>query len=327
MIETLRELEPFSAYTQSRKREIEAALERALPAPPACPPLVAEAMRYGVIGNGKRMRPLLTLAVAEAVARSSDASPAKVAEAVDLAMPSACAIEFIHCYSLVHDDLPAMDNDRLRRGRPTLHVCYGEAMAILAGDGLFAEAFALLANEPNDSGRPHIAERKLRVLKRVSQALGAAGMLGGQAMDLALVDRMAPANAAAAGDVEGYTLNEMHARKTGSLMRAAACAGAIMAGGTAAQIEAGDRFAAEIGMAFQIVDDILDCESTSDVLGKTAGKDRAAGKPTYPAVFGIERSRRMAAGCLERAQQVLYGSGLWGDRLLSLGRLAIDRAS
>lgn len=327
MLETSCAPESFTASVRLRRRELEVALERALPTPPTCPPRVAEAMRYGVVGQGKRMRPLLTLMVAEAVARGRGASGSEVEDTVQLSMPAACAIEFIHCYSLIHDDLPAMDNDRLRRGRPTLHVCYGEAMAILAGDGLFAEAFALLANEPDDTARPQIAERKLRVLKRVGQALGGGGMLGGQAMDLAFVDRPAsdvPLNSA---ECDGYTLKDMHARKTGSLMRAAACSGAIMAGGTREQVAAVDRFAAEIGMAFQIVDDILDCEGTSETIGKTAGKDRAAGKPTYPAIFGIEASRKIAAACIERAHQALRRSDLGSDDLLTLARLAVNRHS
>jgi geranylgeranyl pyrophosphate synthase len=323
MIESLRAADPFSAHIEVRRRDLEIALDRALPTPPACPTEVAEAMRYGVIGQGKRMRPLLTLLAAEA-ACGRGASDLELADVVQLAMPSACAIEFIHCYSLIHDDLPAMDNDRLRRGRPTVHVCYGEAMAILAGDGLLAEAFALLANEPDDAGRPSVADRKLRVLKRVGQALGGAGMLGGQAMDLAFVER---GDAAMTGDCDGYALKEMHARKTGALMRAAACAGAIMAGGTLAQIAAVDRFAAEVGMAFQIVDDILDCEGTASVLGKTAGKDRAAGKPTYPSMYGIERSRQLAAGCVARAHQALCRPDLAAGNLLSLARLAVERVS
>jgi geranylgeranyl pyrophosphate synthase len=326
MIGSQKDLEPFTAYVATRRVEIEAALDRVLPCPPMCPSLVAEAMRYGVVSRGKRIRPLLTLVSAEAVVRADDhCSDAALEEARSLAMPAACAVEFIHSYSLIHDDLPAMDNDSLRRGRPTVHILYGEALAILAGDGLLAEAFALLANEPDDS-RPRIAERKLRVLKRVGQALGAGGMLGGQAMDLEFFGRLTGQPAGGVSDFDTTALQDMHARKTGSLMRAAACAGAIMAGGNAEQVAAIDRFAAELGLAFQIVDDILDVEGTSGVIGKTAGKDHQAGKPTYPAIFGLPQSRDLASACVERAQQALLECDLLDPRLMSIAQWAVQRS-
>ena len=307
--------DPLDRYFAARRAEIDAALERALPRPPHCPRRVAEAMRYGVTSGGKRIRPLLTLAAAETVARANHGGSADaVDEARRLAMPAACAIEFIHSYSLIHDDLPAMDNDSLRRGRPTVHIVYGEALAILAGDGLLAEAFALLANEPIDTGLPQISERKLSVLKRLGGALGAGGMLGGQAMDLEVPDARDP-----------LALREMHARKTGSLFRAAAVAGAIMGGGTAAQINGVDRFAAEVGVAFQIVDDILDEVGTPHVLGKTPGKDRRYGKTTYPTLFGLDRSRALAVDCADRAEQALRASGLVDDRLVRIAHGVISR--
>jgi geranylgeranyl diphosphate synthase, type II len=315
MARALEHVDTFHAYVEERRAEIDAALELALPCPPLCPPTVADAMRYGVIGRGKRIRPLLTLAAAETVAIPQVKQfPDALEQARRLAMPAACAVEFIHCYSLIHDDLPAMDNDCLRRGRPTVHVVYGEAMAILAGDGLLAEAFALLANEPDDRHSPHVAERKLRVLKRVGAALGAGGMLGGQAMDLA-----------ANGDADAATIKDMHARKTGSLIRAAAVSGAIMAGGTTAHIAAVDRFAAELGLAFQIIDDILDVEGSSDVIGKTVGKDHAQHKATYPAMFGVERSRALAIACAERAEQALVAADLAVDRLAPMATWTIAR--
>jgi geranylgeranyl diphosphate synthase type II len=324
MIDTQTRTETFGMYVEARRVEIEAALERVLPSPPTCPQKVADAMRYGVTGGGKRMRPLLTLAAAETIAAAHHGpSAAALEEARTLAMPAACAIELIHSYSLIHDDLPAMDNDCLRRGRPTVHIDYGEALAILAGDGLLAEAFALLANEPNDRHRPQIAERKLRVLKRVGGALGAGGMLGGQAMDL----EFAGQGDGHHGDVDPVVIKDMHARKTGSLIRAAAVAGAVMAGGDTCQVAAIDRFAAELGLAFQIVDDILDEEGTSDMLGKTAGKDRAHGKLTYPVTFGLQRSRASAAACAERAQQALRAANLADDRLLQLAQWMITRSS
>ena len=278
-------------WLEARRADVERALERFLPASPACPPRVGEAMRYSVFAGGKRLRPMLALAAAESVAMANgrDVSAARAA-----ALPTACALELIHTYSLVHDDLPAMDDDTLRRGRPTNHVVFGEGLAILAGDGLLTEAFALMSREPRDPGA---APRKLRAICVVAEAAGACGMVGGQAVDL---------EAAGTGaSFDGDGLRAMHARKTGALIRASAAAGAVMAGASDAQIEAIERFASELGLAFQIVDDILDVEGASADLGKTAGKDAAAGKPTYPALYGLEESRRMAGECVDRALAAL----------------------
>jgi len=278
-------------WLEARRADVERALERFLPASPACPPRVGEAMRYSVFAGGKRLRPMLALAAAESVAMANgrDLSAARAA-----ALPTACALELIHTYSLVHDDLPAMDDDTLRRGRPTNHVVFGEGLAILAGDGLLTEAFALMSREPRDPGA---APRKLRAICVVAEAAGACGMVGGQAVDL---------EAAGTGaSFDGDGLRAMHARKTGALIRASAAAGAVMAGASDAQIEAIERFASELGLAFQIVDDILDVEGASADLGKTAGKDAAAGKPTYPALYGLEESRRMAGECVDRALAAL----------------------
>jgi geranylgeranyl diphosphate synthase type II len=319
------DLETFTDYAAALRAEIEAALDRVLPRPPLCPALVAEAMRYSVGSGGKRLRPILTLSVAEAVARTArHASEQAIDEARLLAMPAACAIELIHTYSLVHDDLPAMDNDSMRRGRPTLHVVYGDGLAILAGDGLLAEAFALLAAEPCDLGRPQLTERKLRVIGRVGQAVGAAGMLGGQAMDLESIGRIVPREHRRR-PLDLHALRDMHLRKTGALIRAAATAGAIMAGATPRQLDAIDGFAADIGLAFQIVDDILDEQGTSEGLGKTAGKDRAAGKATYPALVGLERSQQLAAESVARAEQALVAAGIPCHRLMEIARWVIDR--
>jgi geranylgeranyl diphosphate synthase, type II len=278
-------------WLEARRADVERALERFLPAAPSCPPRVGEAMRYSVFAGGKRLRPMLALAAAESVAMANgrDVSAARMA-----ALPTACALELIHTYSLVHDDLPAMDDDTLRRGRPTSHVVFGEGLAILAGDGLLTEAFALMAREPHDPGA---APRKLRAIGVVAEAAGACGMVGGQAIDL---------EAAGSGaSFDGDGLRAMHARKTGALIRASAAAGAVMAGASDAQVEAIERFASELGLAFQIVDDILDVEGASADLGKTAGKDAAAGKPTYPALYGLEESRRRAGECVDRALAAL----------------------
>jgi geranylgeranyl diphosphate synthase type II len=274
-------------WLEARRADVERAFEQYLPAAPACPPRVAEAMRYSLFAGGKRLRPMLALAAAEAVAAANQQD---VDRGRSLALPSACALELIHTYSLIHDDLPAMDDDTLRRGRPTSHVVFGEGLAILAGDALLTEAFALMAREPDDEA---LATRKLHAIRLVADAAGPCGMVGGQAIDLEA------SGAGASFDGEG--LRAMHARKTGALIRAAAAAGAVMAGATAAQLAAIERFASELGLAFQIVDDILDVEGASEALGKTAGKDAAAGKPTYPALFGLDASRRMAADCVARA--------------------------
>jgi geranylgeranyl diphosphate synthase type II len=286
------------AWLVTRRIEVDTALERYLPVAPACPARVGDAMRYSLFAGGKRLRPILALAAAEAIAAAHG-------EAVDegraRALPAACALELIHTYSLVHDDLPAMDNDTLRRGRPTSHVVFGEGQAILAGDALLTEAFALMAREPDDPG---LASRKLRAIRIVAEAAGACGMVGGQAIDL---------DAAGSGaSFDGEGLRAMHARKTGALIRAAAAAGAVMAGATDSQLAAIETFASHLGLAFQIVDDILDVEGASQDLGKTAGKDAAAGKPTYPALYGLELSRQMAADCVSRALTALQDARLEG---------------
>jgi geranylgeranyl diphosphate synthase type II len=262
-------------------------------------------MRYSLFAGGKRLRPLLALASAEAVAEQLGI--AEVA-ADELAIPVACALELIHTYSLVHDDLPAMDDDTMRRGRPTAHVVFGDGIAILAGDALLTEAFALLSREPGQSGEvpaDELNRRKLQVAAIVADAAGAAGMVGGQAIDL-------EAALPGAGVLDAGALREMHMRKTGALIVASALAGAIMAGASESIAEAVGRYGVEIGLAFQIVDDILDVEGASAELGKTAGKDAAAGKVTYPALYGLEQSRRLASDCVARAIEGLRSAGLGG---------------
>ena len=328
---------PLDAYLQTRRTEIEAALLAWLPSPPGTPRVVADAMRYSVEAGGKRLRPILCLAAAETVAAATGTD---AAAARRLALPAACAIEMIHTYSLMHDDLPAVDNDTMRRGLPTLHVVAGEGMAILAGDGLLTEAFALLARdsgpgtgaEAGDSdgaGEGERLRRRLRTISVIATAAGATGMVGGQALDLDAMPRPAMPGpedpAPPAVDAEG--LRVMHAKKTGALITASAVAGAIMAGASpaaeAAIREAGQQF----GLAFQIVDDILDVEGSSAHLGKTAGKDAAAGKPTYPALYGLEVSKRMAQDCVEAAGLNLRAAGLADTRLLDIGRWIVDRSN
>jgi len=306
-------------WLEMRRREVDAALEQVLPTPPRAPAAVCDAMRYSVMAGGKRLRPMLVLAAAEAVAERNGLDVAAVAQ---LAMPAACAIELIHTYSLVHDDLPAMDNDTLRRGRPTAHVVYGEGLAILSGDGLLTEAFSVLSRLPSESAivpAQELAARKLEVVRLIADAAGAAGMVGGQAVDLA-----AATPGASALDAVG--LKRMHAQKTGALIQGSALAGAVMAGASAAQRTAINTYAEALGLAFQIVDDILDVEGASADLGKTAGKDAAAGKPTYPALFGLDESRRLAADSGARALAALADAGVTGQ-LPAIIRWVIDRTN
>jgi farnesyl diphosphate synthase len=244
------------------------ALAAALPADDVPPTDLHRAMRYAVLGGGKRLRPLLVYAAGHALGRDDAA----------LDVP-ACAVELIHAYSLVHDDLPAMDDDAMRRGRPTCHVVFGEAMAILAGDALQALAFELLAQAPVE---PAIGMAMQRALGR---ACGAEGMAGGQALDLAAVGRV----------LTLAELEYMHACKTGALIRASVQLGAMAAGADVDTLDALDRYAHAVGLAFQVRDDILDVEGESAVIGKTAGKDAAADKPTFPSILGLDASRARLA--------------------------------
>ena len=319
----------LGAWLASRRQAVDRALETFLPAGatasvpgfvPAtarAPARVAESMRYSVFAGGKRLRPLLALASAGAVAERLDVADE---EAEALAMPAACALELIHTYSLVHDDLPAMDNDTMRRGRPTAHVVFGEGHAVLSGDALLTEAFALLSREPDRASSVSADElnrRKLQTIAIIADAAGAAGMVGGQAIDLDAADP-------AALPLDAGALREMHMRKTGALIVASALSGAIMAGATESLGEAIGRYGVEIGLAFQIVDDILDVEGSSAELGKTAGKDAAAGKPTYPSIYGLDASRRLAADCLERALDTLRRAGL-GGQLPAIAQWVVGR--
>ena len=228
-----------------------------------------------------------------------------------------------------------MDDDNLRRGRPTLHVVHGEGMAILAGDGLQAEAFSLLAREPQGT-HPILAARKLRTLGLIADAAGPAGMVGGQAIDLAAAGSREPFDSAQGrpGDgsretvaLDAAALRDMHRRKTGAMIRASVMAGGVMAGGDEPRLVALDQYGTEMGLAFQIVDDILDVEGEAGTLGKTAGKDAAAGKPTYPAFFGLDESRAMAAACLARAREALDRAGLMDSRLADIASWMVERKS
>ncbi len=320
-------IESLVTFLEAARARVDEALERFLPRAPTCPPLIGEAMRYSVFAGGKRFRPALVLAAADAVARTADAP----STSIDLALPAACAVELIHTYSLIHDDLPAMDNDTLRRGRPTLHVVYGDGIAILAGDALHAEAFALLAREPREGGPrgvrdtrdAELAARRLRVIRVIGDAAGSTGMVGGQAIDLQAAGQ-APGHKV---DLDANGLRAMHAKKTGALIRASAVSGAIMAGASDDQLAAVDRYAADLGLAFQIVDDILDVEGEAGQLGKTAGKDAAGAKPTYPSLFGLDRSRTLADECVARARATLDAARLADGYLAPMADWVLHRRS
>ena len=298
-----------ATYLEVCRTEIDKALHKLLAIQTEAPSQVTEAMRYSLFARGKRLRPILTLASAHTVA------PAISKNREFLLYPAACAIEMIHTYSLIHDDLPAMDNDTLRRGRPTAHVVFGEGLAILAGDALLTEAFQILAKFP-DTGDPSLIDRKLRVVECIATAAGVTGMLGGQVVDLAAAGQLSAQSTSQGNKPSPHfgpnELTAMHEQKTGALIRAAAVVGATMIGGCSREIKAVETYATHLGLAFQIVDDILDVESTEESLGKTVGKDAAAGKPTYPSMFGIEESRRMSLSSIEQAKASLATAGLAG---------------
>ena len=308
---------PLDAWLSVRRDQVERALDRFIGDLSDAPAALPAAMRYSLLAGGKRLRPMLVLAAAEACGARLGLAPEQ-AEA--LALPAACAIELIHTYSLVHDDLPSMDNDSLRRGRPTSHIVHGEALAILAGDALLTEAFTLLSRDQAVEGVDvrALVERRLRAVRILAEAAGAIGMVGGQVLDL-------QAAAPGAAPLDRTSLAAMHARKTGALIRGAALAGATLAGAEGAMIEAVSAYGVSIGLAFQIVDDILDVEGASADLGKTAGKDAAAGKPTYPSIYGLDESRRLAAACVDEALATLARAGLAGQ-LAAIARWVTARS-
>ncbi|HUF47872.1 MAG TPA: farnesyl diphosphate synthase [Vicinamibacterales bacterium] len=309
------------AYLARLKIEVDASLARTLDALGAPSPLDA-ALHHALLGGGKRLRPCLTLAAAEAIGQATGVA---LDEARALALPASCAVEMIHSYSLVHDDLPALDDDALRRGRPTTHVVFGDGLAVLAGDGLLTEAFRVLTASPAPGAQPGApvatAARRLAAAARLAEAAGVAGMVGGQAIDLGAAGRVRGQASAALTPAE---LEDMHGRKTGALIRASVTVGAIVAGADDRSVAALDDYARELGLAFQIVDDILDVEGSDATLGKTAGKDAAAGKPTYPALHGLDESRRRATACVDRAIGALARAGASG-RLGDIARWSLSR--
>jgi len=323
---------PLAAYLEELRQHVEGGLTQAL-ATSGAPELITEAMRYSLLSGGKRLRPCLTLAAAEAAGTPLGLS---IHGARTMALPAAVAVEMIHTYSLIHDDLPAMDDDALRRGRPTSHIVHGEGLAILAGDGLLTEAFRVLAAAPPplvDPGAPAkdrtissfelIADqvRRLKAIARIAVAAGSAGMVGGQAIDLAAAGRV---KGRSTRMTDAAALEDMHARKTGALIRASAVVGAVMVGAREPVVAAIDEYARELGLAFQIIDDVLDVEGSNEALGKTAGKDAAAGKPTYPSLYGVTESRNLAAECVVRARAALARVNLDG-RLAEIAEWSLTR--
>ena len=283
----------FAAWQAAQLARVERALDEWMPA--QAPAGLGEVMRYAVQGGGKRLRPLLALAACEAVEGAPQA-----------ALRAACAVELIHAYSLVHDDMPCMDNDVLRRGKPTVHVRFGQAQALLAGDALQALAFEILTPEPSAATSADMpAAMQAALCRLLARAAGADGMAGGQAIDLASVGL----------PLTEPELRAMHRRKTGALLLASVRMGAACAARPlpAAALQALDAYGQALGLAFQVVDDVLDVTADSALLGKTAGKDAAAGKPTYVSLLGLEAARQLAADLLaqaENALNALQASGL-----------------
>ncbi|RZM82544.1 geranylgeranyl diphosphate synthase CrtE [Leptolyngbya iicbica] len=290
----------LKTYLRDRQQRVEAALDASLSI--GYPETVYEAMRYSLLAGGKRLRPILCLATCELLG-GTDA----------MAMPTACALEMIHTMSLIHDDLPAMDNDDYRRGKLTNHKVYGEDVAILAGDALLTYAFEFVATQTQDVPADHT----LRVIADLGKAVGAEGLVGGQIVDLA---------SEGLTDVSLDTLNYIHTHKTGALLRVSVTSGAVLAGADDAQVSTLSQYANNIGLAFQIIDDILDITATSEELGKSAGKDLAAQKATYPSIWGLEESKQQAQTLVATAKaSVLESFGSAAQPLVALADFIVDR--
>ncbi len=300
----------LAAWSTERLDRVEQALSRWVPA--SAPAGLGEAMRYAVLDGGKRLRPLLVMAAAEAVAREADGMALR-AQTNGAALRAACAVELIHAYSLVHDDMPSMDNDVLRRGKPTVHVVYGEAMALLAGDALQALAFELLT--PDDGTVP--AATQATLCRLLARAAGFDGMAGGQAIDLTSVGLA----------LTEAQLSTMHRLKTGALLQGSVMMGLACAEAPPLARDALAAYGAAVGLAFQVVDDILDVTADSVTLGKTAGKDAAHDKPTYVSLLGLAASQAYAQALLAQALAALQASGLHNtDALRALADMVVNRS-
>ncbi len=289
----------LKTYLIQKKQEVEQALDAALVV--TKPEKIYEAMRYSLLAGGKRLRPILCLSSCELMGGTSEMS-----------MPTACALEMIHTMSLIHDDLPAMDNDDYRRGKLTNHKVYGEDIAILAGDGLLSYAFEFVATRTR-----HVpAERLVQVVARLGRTVGAEGLVGGQVLDLESEGK---------SDVTAETLTFIHTHKTGALLETAVVSGAILTGANEQNIQRLSKYAQNIGLAFQIVDDILDITSTQAELGKSIGKDVAAQKVTYPRLWGIEASRQQAQSLIDAAIKQLTVYDEKADPLRAIADYIVNR--
>ena len=291
----------LTVYINNKNQQINVALEKILHASIPSEPIV-EAMKYSLMAGGKRIRPVLCLAAAEAVGGKPQA-----------VLPAACALEIVHTYSLIHDDLPAMDNDDLRRGKPTCHVAFDEATAILAGDALLTLAFQVLSSVQSTTGNQ--ASGWLKVIHIISTAAGYRGMIRGQMLDMA----------AEGQHLTLAELKSMHALKTGALIEASLLCGALLAGARKRQMDILKTYAHSIGLAFQVTDDILNVEGNPKIMGKAVGTDELREKSTYPAILGLERSRQFAKNLVDEALQALEDFDKKADPLRALATYIIDR--
>jgi geranylgeranyl diphosphate synthase type II len=289
-------------YLEARRLLVEEALDRYLPPETAEPAIIHRAMRYSVFGGGKRLRPVLVLAAAEAVGGAPEPL-----------LPAAAAMELIHTYSLIHDDLPAMDDDDFRRGRPTSHRVFGEAIAILAGDALLTEAFTLLTSA-ECVGR-HDPQRLLTVIREIAAAAGSQGMVGGQTLDIAAEGRV----------LDAAALEGVHRHKTGALIRASLRAGALLAGARPAELAAITAYGEAVGLAFQVADDILNVEGEAATTGKAVGSDAARGKATYPALHGLAGAKARADALVAQAIDALAPLDARADPLRGIARFIVER--
>ena len=289
----------LNGYLKAQKTLVEAALDNSITI--ARPEKIYEAMRYSLLAGGKRLRPILCLATAELTGGS-----------IEMAMPTACALEMIHTMSLIHDDLPAMDNDDFRRGKPTNHKMYGDDIAILAGDGLLAYAFEYVATQTKNVAPENI----IKVIACLGHTVGAAGLVGGQVLDLESEGK---------SDVTAETLSFIHTHKTGALLEASVVTGAILANAPQSEIDRLSQYAQNIGLAFQIIDDILDITATDEQLGKTAGKDLEAQKATYPSLWGLEKSRLKAQELIDSAIAQLSIYDTKADPLRAVANYIVTR--
>lgn len=288
-------------YLKERAALIEGALASAVPTHDGLEARLFEAMRYSLLDGGKRLRPILALASCEAVGGS-----------LEDAMNYACALEMIHTYSLIHDDLPCMDNDDLRHGKPTNHKVYGDAIATLAGDALVTDAFAAVARLPFAKKHPNVA---LEVIAELSDAAGSRGMVSGQVIDLLGEGRQ----------MNLEQLECLHSKKTGALFLASVVGGARLGGATSAQLDSLSKYARALGLCFQVVDDLLDVEASTEQMGKRTNKDQAAGKNTYPALIGIEQSRALAHDLEGRAQKALLQFDNRAEPLRAIAKFVVER--